>query len=228
MFKILIVDDEILIRYSLAMSFKGKNIEVRTAKTGEEALRSIKEERFDICFLDLHLPDMGGLEILRFIISETPEAKIIVMSGDLMDKQTQEVVRKHAVLFMEKPFDLDYAKSIVNLIFTGLETASYEQRGPIITSLPNVERRRRSRFKSDKTIIHSTVSSDCSMKGAYFESSLKDVSDTGMGLVSAQPVEAGWLLTLFDGEFINQGVVRWAVANQPGNYNIGIQLCLPQ
>jgi CheY-like chemotaxis protein len=228
MFKMLIVEDEILIRYSLAMSFKGTNIEVRTAKTGEEALQAIKEERFDICFLDLHLPDMGGLEILRAINSETPETNVIVMSGDLMDKQTQEIVRKHAVLFLEKPFDLDYAQSIVHLIITRLETASSEQCGPIITSPPDVERRRRSRVKSDKAIVHSTVSSDCAMKGAYFESSLKDVSDTGMGLVSAQPVEAGWLLMLFDGEFINQGVVRWATMNQPGTYNFGIQLYVPQ
>jgi CheY-like chemotaxis protein len=226
MFKMLIVDDEILIRYSLAMSFKGKNIEVRTAKTGDEALQAIKEERFDICFLDLHLPDMGGLEILRAMNSEIPEAKVIVMSGDLMDKQAQQVVRKHAVLFLEKPFDLDYAKSIVNLIVARLETGSNEQWEPIISSPPDVERRHRSRLKSDKAIIHSTVSSDCAMKGAYFESSLKDVSDTGMGLVSAQPVEAGWLITLFDGEFINQGVVRWSTVNQPGTYNFGIQLCV--
>jgi CheY-like chemotaxis protein len=228
MFKMLIVDDEFLIRYSLAATFNGTNITVSTAETGKEALRAIKEERFDICFLDLHLSDMGGLEILRAINSESPDAKVIVMSGDLMDQEMREAVRKHAVMFMEKPFDLDHAKSIVNLIISRLETASNVLKEPLIPFPPKGERRHRARVISDKAIIHSTVSCDCAMKGVYFESSLKDVSDGGMGLVSAQPVEPGWLLTLFDGKFINHGVVRWATVNQPGMYNFGIQLSIPR
>jgi len=72
------------------------------------------EERFDICFLDLHLPDIGGVEVLRSLNSVTPDTKVIVMSGDIMSKETQLEVRKHAVMFLEKPFDLDHAKYIVN------------------------------------------------------------------------------------------------------------------
>lgn len=227
MFKMLIVDDEILIRYSLAMTFKGTAISARTAETGKAALEAIGEEQFDIVFLDLHLPDMGGLEILRALHSKTPEAKVIVMSGNLMDKETREVVRKHAVLFMEKPFDLDHAKTIVNLIVTRLETAAVGEPAPRISLPPNVDRRHRIRIKSDKAVVHSTVSSDCAMKGVYFEASLKDISDGGMGLVTAQQVEPGWLITLFDGEFISQGVVRWAAARQPGRYNFGIQFSAP-
>ncbi|MHB8844274.1 MAG: response regulator [Nitrospirota bacterium] len=223
MFKMLIVDDEILIRYSLAMTFKGKDMIVRTAETGGEALAAIKEERFDICFLDLHLPDMGGLEILRAINSETPDTKVIIMSGNLMDKETRDVVRKHAVLFMEKPFDLDSAKAIVTLIRTRLETASVDSTMPRITLPPNLDRRHRIRIRSDKAIVHSTVSSECALKGVCFEAALKDISDGGMGLITEQPVEPGWMITLFDGEFINQGVIRWAAAIQPGRYKFGIQ-----
>jgi hypothetical protein len=62
-------------------------------------------------------------------------------------------------------------------------------------------------------------------KAVNIEAALKDISDAGMGLVTTQPMAPGWLLTLFDGEIINMGVVRWMAAAQPlGPYKIGVQL----
>lgn len=225
MFKMLVVDDENLIRYSLTMTFKGTNISVRTAETGREALQAIKEEQFDICFLDLHLPDMGGVEVLRSLSSVSPETKVIVMSGDLMERQTREVVRKYAVLFMEKPFDLDYAKSIVNLIMTRLATASNGAYRTDVHRPSARERRCSGRRESGQVIIYSAMAPEGVTKAVNIEAALKDISDAGMGLVTTQPVEPGWVLTLFDGEIINQGVVRWVAAARPqGTYKMGVQL----
>lgn len=224
MFKILIVDDEILIRYSLTMTFKGTKFSVKTAGTGGEALQAIKEERFDICFLDLHLPDMSGAEVLQTLSCVMPETKIIVMSGDLIEQQMREIVRKHAVLFLEKPFDLDYAKHIVDLIITRRETASIEAHCPDIDIPSARERRRYMRHESNKVITYSTMSFDGEAKAADVEAALKDISDSGMGLVTAQRVEPGSLLTVFYGEVINLGIVRWMAATQPqGPYQIGVQ-----
>jgi len=225
MFKILIVDDENLIRYSLTMTFKGTNISVRTAENGGEALQAIKEERFDICFLDLHLPDMTGVEVLRTVSSVSPETKVIVMSGDMMSKEAQEVVRKHAVLFLEKPFDLDHAKYIVNLITTHITKASGNDHRPDNHRTFAQERRRCIRQESDKVVICSAMAPEGDKKAVNIEAALKDISDAGMGLVTTQPMAPGWLLTLFDGEIINMGVVRWMAAAQPlGPYKIGVQL----
>jgi len=229
MFKMLVVDDEYLIRYSLAMTFKDCDISVTTAESGEEALRAIREDRFDICFLDLHLPDMSGVEVLKALISDGCCTKVIVMSGDIMNKETQQLVRENAILFMEKPFNLDYVKSIANLIITRLANTSIAGgNGPIVKHLTNNERRRQVRYASGNVIICSTATPEFDASGVNFEASLKDISSGGMGLVTAHPVEPGWMLTLFDGENINQGTVRWtAAAQQMGTYDFGVHLSAP-
>ena len=225
MFKILIVDDENLIRYSLTMTFKGMDISVRTAENGREALQAIKEDRFDICFLDLHLPDIGGVEVLRSLNSVTPDTKVIVMSGDIMSKETQLEVRKHAVMFLEKPFDLDHAKYIVNRIVKRLATESNDGSLLDFHCPTDQERRRCLRHESEKVVLYSAMSPAGDTKAVNTEAALKDISDGGMGLVTMQPVEPGWVITLFDGENINLGVVRWmAAAQQQGPYKIGVQL----
>ncbi len=63
--KILIVDDEFLINYSLSATFQAKDTEVTTAADGATALKAISENHFDLCFLDIHLPDISGLEIMK-------------------------------------------------------------------------------------------------------------------------------------------------------------------
>jgi CheY-like chemotaxis protein len=224
MFKMLVVDDENLIRYSLTMTFKGTNISVRTAETGREALQAIHEERFDVCFLDLHLPDMGGVEVLRTLSSVAPETKVIVMSGDLMEQETRDIVRKHAVLFMEKPFDLDYAKYIANLIIRRLDSQSSGVSLPDFHLPADQERRRCIRHESGKVVMCSAMASAGDTNAVNIEATLKDISASGMGLVTTQPVKPGSVLTLFDGESINLGVVRWMASAQPqGRYQIGVQ-----
>lgn len=80
------------------------------------------------------------------------------------------------------------------------------------------------RHESDKVITYSTTSFDGEAKAANVEAALKDISDSGMGLVTAQRVEPGSLLTVFYGEVINLGIVRWMAATQPqGPYQIGVQ-----
>lgn len=224
MLNILVVDDEHLIRYSLAMTFKGANILTRTASTGEEALQAIKEGRYDICFLDLHLPDMGGSEVLRVLGSEMPETKVIVMSGDIMDRQTRDLVRKYAVMFLEKPFDLDHVKYIVNLIMTRKETSSISVHCPHGHRPSTQERRRHERQESSKVVICSTMAFDGDIDAVNIEASLKDVSPAGMKLITTQPMSPGCLLTLFDGNVINIGVVRWMSSTRSqGSYQIGVQ-----
>ena len=79
--KILIVDDENLMRYSLTATFKDADADVMSAATGEEALQAIGRNRFDLCFLDIHLPDMNGLDIMRYLHARCRETRIVMMTG---------------------------------------------------------------------------------------------------------------------------------------------------
>jgi CheY-like chemotaxis protein len=231
MFKMLVVDDENLIRYALSMTFKDSDITVKTAQNGEEAFRAIRQERFDICFLDLQLPDMGGVDVLKVLSSESPCTKVIVMSGDLtgdlMGEGVREVVRRHAVWFMEKPFNLEHARSIANMIIRRLTTATDQDIAGPLPRISSIDRRRNIRRETDKTIVYTAMAPEGGTKVFDVEATLKDVSDSGLGLVTHQPIEPGWFMTFFDGATINQGVVRWkAAAHSGGGYRIGVQFSI--
>jgi hypothetical protein len=158
---------------------------------------------------------------------------VIVMSGDLtgdlMGEEMREAVRKHAVWFMEKPFNLDNAKSIVSMIIRRLTTAADRDIAGPLPRFVNVDRRRNIRRETDKLIVYTAMAPEGRTKVFNVEATLRDVSDSGLGLVTHQPVEPGWFMTFFDGETINQGVVRWKAAAYPGGgYRIGVQFSMLQ
>ena len=65
--KILVVDDEHLIRWSLEQNLKKQGYEIVTAGSGEDALRLFREEQPDLVLLDIQLPGISGLEVLEKI-----------------------------------------------------------------------------------------------------------------------------------------------------------------
>jgi len=76
--KILVVDDEHLIRWSLEQNLKKQGYEVITAGTGEDALRLAREQQPDLVLLDIQLPGISGIEVLEKI-KEFDEDIIVVM-----------------------------------------------------------------------------------------------------------------------------------------------------
>lgn len=104
---ILIVDDEENIREFLKMGLENGSDRVITSATGEEAVDVIKKEHVDICFLDIILPDMNGLEILDFIKQTTPNIKVIIITALNDIKLTVKAMRQGAFDYITKPFSLD-------------------------------------------------------------------------------------------------------------------------
>jgi len=88
MFKILVVDDENLIRYSLSATFRDPAFAVRTAASGREALDAIREEIFDVCILDLHLPDMSGIDILQVLRAAAAESVSAALLWAIMRQES--------------------------------------------------------------------------------------------------------------------------------------------
>ncbi len=79
--RILIVDDEVEICKLLNDFLKNQGYETFTATTGEEALRVVKEARPHLMLLDIRMPEMGGVEILRQVRSFDHEIGIIMITG---------------------------------------------------------------------------------------------------------------------------------------------------
>lgn len=104
--RILIVDDEQLLLQGLGKALQTDGTEVITAETGEAALTEIASSFYDLCFLDVFLPDTDGVEALGKIKVISPETKVIIMTAGIINNDMKENIENHAYMFITKPFDL--------------------------------------------------------------------------------------------------------------------------
>ena len=81
--KILVVDDNPQVRELLAELIESAGYGVSQAKSGEEALESLRRSRFDILVLDLEMPDLDGFDVLKVTRTEFTHLKVLVVSGYL-------------------------------------------------------------------------------------------------------------------------------------------------
>jgi CheY-like chemotaxis protein len=112
--KVLIIDDDRLMCWALEKEFEGIGLSTSVVENGADALAQLRRHSYDIVFLDIHLPDMNGLDLLKDIGGISPDANIIIMSGDASDENRQHAFNGGAVQFLEKPFDLSEVHGILN------------------------------------------------------------------------------------------------------------------
>ena len=105
--KVLIVDDERAIRYSLKEILEMENYEVETAENGLEGLQKAGKEKFDAIFCDIKMPEMDGTEMLSKIIEEGIETPVVMISGHADITTAVDCIKKGAFDFIEKPLDLN-------------------------------------------------------------------------------------------------------------------------
>lgn len=117
-FKILIIDDEPILRDSLEMALGTSGYEVLTASTGEEGLEKFQKESPDLILLDHWLPGINGDEVLRKIKETSPEIPVIIMTAQGSIEMAVNSMKMGAFDFLVKPFDLE---QLEDLIRKGLE-----------------------------------------------------------------------------------------------------------
>ena len=106
---ILLVDDEAFIRDALELYFESNGFEVSTAGDGSEALKIFSEQAgsIDLVLLDLVMPGMHGLEVLRELKKTDPSAQIIIATGCNSMDNAFEALRLGAIDYITKPI-LDF------------------------------------------------------------------------------------------------------------------------
>ncbi len=119
--KILVIDDEKLLRWSLQQNLSKEGYTVITAEKGMEGLNLFKEETPDVTLLDIHLPDVSGITVLQGIkeINKDSLAIMITAFGDI--QTAVKTIKLGAYDFVEKPFNVDKLKI---LVAKALETVS--------------------------------------------------------------------------------------------------------
>jgi two-component system, NtrC family, response regulator AtoC len=105
--KILVVDDEHLIRWSLEQNLKKQGYEVLTAGSGEDALRVVREEQPDLVLLDIQLPGISGLEVLEKVKEYDEDTVVIMVTAHGGLETAVTAMRLGAYDYLNKPFNLD-------------------------------------------------------------------------------------------------------------------------
>jgi UDP-3-O-[3-hydroxymyristoyl] N-acetylglucosamine deacetylase len=105
--KVLIVDDEERVVQSIAGVLEDEGFRVSTARSGEEAIRVFQQEEPDVTLLDIWMPGMDGIEILKRLKWIAPECQVIMISGHATISTAMTSVKLGAFDFIEKPLSLD-------------------------------------------------------------------------------------------------------------------------
>lgn len=115
--KVLVVDDDRLISWALSRELESRRIDRQIAGTGEECREEIGKADYDLAFLDVHLPDANGIDLLREIRQRSPRTKVVVVSADGTSQIKKSAIEGGAIQFLEKPFDLSLVERIIQSAF---------------------------------------------------------------------------------------------------------------
>ena len=114
--RVLIVDDEMLIRWALGQTLGARGCEVTEAATAREALSAVRAGDFDVVVSDYRLPDTTHLELLREIRALSPATHIFMMTAIGTPEMVDEAMELGVCRVLEKPIDLDVAaRAILSL-----------------------------------------------------------------------------------------------------------------
>jgi DNA-binding NtrC family response regulator len=114
---VLVVDDDAQIRSLLADLLKEAGYAVRQAKTGAEATAAVEKQRPDLVMMDVKLPDMDGLDVLKTMKRERPELEIIVMTAFGGSSSAIKAMEHGAYDYVTKPFEIDDLLATLRRVF---------------------------------------------------------------------------------------------------------------
>lgn len=111
--KILIVDDEMLIRNFLAETLQRKKYDVTTADCGTKAIQILKEQSFDLVFTDMNMPDMTGMDVLKKVKELSKATLVVVITAFGSIENAVEAMRLGAYNYLIKPFTPDTIEAVI-------------------------------------------------------------------------------------------------------------------
>ncbi len=102
--KILVTDDSKLLRKKLRLELEKAGCEVMEAENGKEAVMLTLQEKPDGVFLDIVMPEVGGIEALRVIKEVSPELPVVMLSSAGTPQKLMETLKLGALDFIQKPY----------------------------------------------------------------------------------------------------------------------------
>lgn len=100
---VLIVDDEEVVRLSHLRSLQGTDCNARAAEDGRQALQVMEQDQFDVVLLDLRMPDLDGMDVLKTIKQRWPNSEVVIITGYPCLESAKEALRLGAFDYLTKP-----------------------------------------------------------------------------------------------------------------------------
>jgi DNA-binding response OmpR family regulator len=113
--KILVVDDEPEVRQLMEHFLTERGYEVHIAENGRLGLAALDTFRPDVVLLDMHMPELDGLETLKRIAARAPSLPVIMVTVNDDVETTARLLQLGAADYVPKPFNLDYLEQAINI-----------------------------------------------------------------------------------------------------------------
>jgi DNA-binding response OmpR family regulator len=114
---VLLVDDEVAFTRTLAQRLIMRDLRVIIAHDGEQALSKTQKEKPDVIVLDLNMPGMHGMDVLREIREIYPQIQVIILTGHGTDKDEEEAIRLGGFGFLKKPIEIETLEHKIKAAF---------------------------------------------------------------------------------------------------------------
>jgi FixJ family two-component response regulator len=115
---VLIVDDEKNIRLTLSIAIENMGLEIDTAMNGEEALAKLSQKDFGLMLLDLKMPGMDGMEVLRRVADIRPDIRVIIITAHGTIESAVDAMKLGAVDFIQKPFSPEQIRELISKVIS--------------------------------------------------------------------------------------------------------------
>jgi CheY-like chemotaxis protein len=113
----LIADDDTLFCWAVQKELTFHGLDARIVYTGQDCLAAMREKRFDLLFLDIHLPDRNGIDLLKTLRNVSPYTRTVVVSWDGTLQNKEAALAAGAEQFLEKPFEIGVVTRFVTSAF---------------------------------------------------------------------------------------------------------------
>lgn len=216
--KILIVDDRPLNLSGLSRALKvlcNFNGDIKTVINGREAIRETESYFYNICFLDITLPDINGIDVMKKMNEISPETNIIIMSACYISDDMKISIKENNSQCIAKPFIISEIKEFIRSSFNG--NGDY-YRQEIYRDLLKKGKRHAKRRPLTKTIECSIDNSD----NVEFEGEILDISYAGIGMNSHFPLDRCDMINFKNGISHKKGMVKWSNRLDDKTCRVGI------
>jgi formate/nitrite transporter len=138
--RILVIDDEEIVGESLRKTFKGQEYKIEIAHNGQEGLQKARENHFDLMIVDLKMPDISGLDVIKKIKEEQPDTMMVMITGYSTVDSATEALKTGAFDYIPKPFTPEEISGVVEKALVARQRLDKErQEIEALRSLKHVE-----------------------------------------------------------------------------------------